>query len=368
MKFTVSTKPLINGVNLAIVDTNITRYYPKSSVVYITASDNSLIVHHDGEWVSTSIAFKGSFDGSNASIYVDASLFKKLVSTLTASNQVTFEFTSDCLILHSGTSKYKLQQAASTADFIPNVIESLSADELDHGTSIDASDWKFIKSNQIYIKPTNADNVLHTLVYVSDTGDALVCDLSNSLFSHSSISGIGETCMLQDTIVNVLASADHATLVKRDDKFIVASITDAYECLSSFTPVYESDDTGNYRADLFINLIQENNDSAFLAKVPDLKKAMNQATLLSGSRPYAITCDFLNDHIDFRTDTMECQIPIVNGPSNSYTLNFNPDLLGKVVNHIPETDVNIRPTYNRDEIVGLIFECGYLTVVLGACE
>ena len=65
---------------------------------------------------------------------------------------------------------------------------------------------------------------------------------------------------------------------------------------------------------------------------------------------------------------MECKIPVVNGPVNSYTLKFNPDLFGKVVSHLPSDDVTIRPTYNGDEIVGITCECDYLTVVLGACE
>lgn len=367
MKFSVSTKPLISGVNLAIVDANITRYYPKSSVVYISASNTTLTIHHDGEFVSTSINFKGSGDGADSSVYVDAALFKKLVGTLSGSDRVVFEFTGDCLILHSGSSKYMLQKAASTMDFIPNVISEITSAELDMAITIDVSDWKAIKSSQLYVKSDASSNVLYTLVYVSSDGDALVCDMDNSLLTHSSISGIEETCMIQDTVVNVLASITSGVLVKRDDKFVVASITDAYECLASFAPIYESDEVGSYNADMIIGLMQSNNDTSMLAKTADLKKAMSQASMLA-PRGYTINCDFTGECIDFKTPTMECKIPVVNGPVNSYTLKFNPDLFGKVVSHLPGDDVTIRPTYNDDEIVGITCECDYLTVVLGACE
>lgn len=365
LNFTVSTKPLVDGVNISIIDGNITRYYPKSGIVYISAGDGKLTIHHDGEYVSTSITFRGSCDDGSSAVYVDAALFKKLINTL-SSDHVTFEFSQSSLVLHSGSAKYLLQQTA--AEFTPNVISELTSDELDHSIPIDVNDWKQLKSNQLYAKSSNVRNMIYTLVYISDSGDALVCDMDNSLLTHSSISGIGETCMIPDGVVYMLASMQSGCLVKRDDKFIAASVTDAYECLASFAPIYESDDIGSYNADMIINLLQANNDSSMLAKVSDLKKAMNQASLLSTNKNYIIKCDFTSDAILFKTSTMECSIPVVNGPSEPFMLNFNPELLGKVIFHMPSDDISIRPTYNGDTIVGITCECGFLTVTLAACE
>ena len=82
MKFTVSTKPFSEGLNLAIVNSNVSKFSQKSNIAQVTVKNGMLVVNLECDNVKTEIRFKGGVTEENNSIAtVSCLVLKQLVST-----------------------------------------------------------------------------------------------------------------------------------------------------------------------------------------------------------------------------------------------------------------------------------------------
>lgn len=108
MKFTVSTKPFSEGLNLAIVNSNVSKFSQKSNIAQVTVKNGMLVVNLECDNVKTEIRFKGGVTEENSSIAtVSCLVLKQLVSTFDSAVTVV-EFDENGLILVSGRSRFVL--------------------------------------------------------------------------------------------------------------------------------------------------------------------------------------------------------------------------------------------------------------------
>ncbi|MCM1226156.1 MAG: hypothetical protein NC320_01865 [Clostridium sp.] len=368
MKFTVSTKPLKNGVNLCIIDANVMEHYTKSKLVQITADTETLRINHAANLILSEVTFKGIGEGESASIMVDPLMFRKLISTFTAP-QVEFEFTGNALILHDGKSSFSLPMRADTSEAqlpMPNVV---TEDDVLSGSDILISEWKFIKDYQMYAKGNSDKNVIYNYVWVSENGDVLVGNFAESLFTHSTVSKLGKTCLLTDTIINLFNSLpEGAKIINKGSAYSIAVSTDGYKYISEFTPLYESEENGDYNSEIIIGMM--NADEANISKVntADFIKILNQAVLLTTEKIPIIKYTFEKNQITFKDSKVNAAISVEGGPETPYTLDFSAKTLKSVISNCPDSTISISPTFNDGEVVGINISSGNLTLVLAGME
>ena len=74
-KFTVSTKPLIDGLNLGILNANISNFFQRSTMAQVTANKNTLVINLEAAFIYSEVEFKGmGTEDESATIFVNSSL------------------------------------------------------------------------------------------------------------------------------------------------------------------------------------------------------------------------------------------------------------------------------------------------------
>ena len=342
MRFTVSTKPLKNALGLCIINANVSKFYSKSLLAQITASAGVLSINHAATSILSQVKLRGMDDGNSGSIMVDSILFNQLVS---------------------------LPKLMDTSEAQLPAPESIGQAALESAEEVTKADWKFIKEHQMFAKSDSTVNPVYTYVWVSENGDVLVGDYVNSLFTHSTVSQLGETCLLTDTVISLFNNLpDGAKLVKHNSKYFISVNTDGFEYLSEFTPLYESDEIGNYNADIIMGMMIPDDTAVSQVNVSDINTVLNQAALLSSDKEPQITCTFERNQIRFIDARVNCTVPTEGGPTTPYELTFKPSALKAVISNCPEPKISISPTINEDEVVGISVISGNLSVVLAGLE
>lgn len=373
MKFTVSTKPLKNSLNLCIINANVSKYYSKSLLAQITANSDTLRINHAANSILSEVKLKGLGDDGVMSIMVDCLLLKQLISTINTS-QIEFDFSENALMIRAGKSSFSLPKLMDTSEVQLSVPKSITENDLVSSNDVTKSDWKFIKEYQMYAKSDSTVNPVYTYIWVGEHGDVLVGDYVNSLFTHSTVSKLGKTCLLTDTVVNLFnILPDGAKIITRHDTYSISVCTDGYEYTSEFVPIYESDEIGNYNSEIIMNMMginksEESNTGISKVNVADINIVLNQAALLSTSKDPQITCTFEKNQIIFEDSRINCTIPAEGGIDISYTLIFKSNSLKSVILNCPESMIGISPIFNDGEIVGITISSGRLTVVLAGVE
>ena len=182
MRFTVSTKPFSDGLNLAIVNSNVSKFSQKSNIAQVSVSNNQLVVNLECDNVKTEIRFKGGIDSelSDKIATVSCLVLKQLVSTFDSA-VTTVEFDENGLILYSGKSKFVVP------DIIKNTDMELNKPRYNAGGSdirqIDKASWKFIDDHQMFAISMSFVNPIYTRCWIGDTTDVLVGDMDNSIFA-----------------------------------------------------------------------------------------------------------------------------------------------------------------------------------------
>lgn len=369
-KFTVSTKPLQEAIDLCIIKANVSPTYTKSTIVQIEANGNVLSINHAANSILSSVMLKGlNEDDSYAAIMVDSMLFKQLVSTF-KTPQVSFEFTENALVIHTGTSVFSLSKMLDTSEATLPVPGSFTETDVESANEIVKSDWRFIKEHQMYAKSNSYVNPVYTYVWVGENGDVLVGDYVNSIFTHSKINKFGKTCLLTDTIVNLFNNLpENAKIFPHNNTYFISVSTDGYEYVSEFTPMYESDETGSYNSDIIINMMNDNTSgNGVNVNVDEIITALNQAALLSKNKDSQVTFTVKENQIVISDNHVNCVIATEGINTNQFSLNFISSALKSVISNCPDTKISIRPTVNEDEIVGITITSGKLTVVLAGLE
>lgn len=369
MKFTTNTKPLADALNLAIIDSNVSNFYKRSCIAQVSATEDKLKINVESSMICTEISISGAGEGEPATAFVDAIMFKKLIHTL--ESNVTFEFDPNGLKIKSGNSKFTIGN--TFGDIVDTTDFSLKAPILPSDDAefhdIDLADWKFIKDNQMYAVSKSFSLPVYTKVWIGENGDVLTGDFDMSLFTHSTKSKLGTTCLLSDTIINLLNSLpESAQLAKVDSDYIVKFSKDSYTYVTQFTPQYEdSEEIGNYKADMIISKLAhpENSNKVFTGL---LTKLLNQALLLKSSSNAYIKLSVKDGCMHLDDENVHGQIELDEENSVEYSIKFKLDVLKQVIANYGDRFIDISPIFGGDRAVGILVWNEELTTMFAGAE
>lgn len=371
MKFTVSTKPLSDGLNLAIVNANVSKFYRKSCLAQLSVENNVLRINVEAAFILSEIRLKGSADSSEcATVFVDSLLLKQLVATFDAST-TTLEFTDTGLVLHSGKSKFSLPKLVDGDELsldCPSAVTS--SDSATASVSVDKSDWKFIKDNQMYAIAMSFIHPVYTKVWVGQDGHVLVGDFDSSLFTHSHKNKLGSTCLLSDTIINLFNSLpEGAKVTKLNNVYVIQVKTDGFEFISQFAPQYEEDENvGSYNSEIILSMMEHPTEDVVKVSAASITKFLNQADLLSNSTEDTITLNMSGNQIALKDKNVDCVIDVEGSCSDSYSIEFKTVLLKSVISNYSEDTIYISPMKQDDQAVGVVVWGKELTTLLAGVD
>lgn len=347
MKFSTATKPLIDAVNLGIINANISKYYQKSVIAELTCSGNSLRINLEASGIVSEITLKGQADSAgDVATFVDCTVFKQLISSLTA--PVTeIEFLPENIVIHSGKSKFNLP----IQDFAKLGV-SLERPALPDYTAkkyeIKKDDWKFIQDHQKFaLSMAFTDQPVYTRFWAGGHGDVLTGDFEIGMFTHSAKSPMPSDCLLKDTIVNLFNSVPEGSTFTTDGNTYTISVqTDTYNYVAQFTPESE-DELGSYNADMIISVLAHKDDKAVVVPTATLNKYISQAELLksaSGKDKNIIKVIVSSKTFTLKDDNVDCKIELKDEAPMSYEVTFGLGELASMLKSFDSEYVKIAPS------------------------
>lgn len=372
MRFTLNTKPFVDSLGLGIISANVSKFYKTSCLAQLTVVDDSTIhINLEAASICSVITLKGKREAAEdgiSTVFVDSLLLKQLAATLDSA-VVTLELVENGLIIHSGKSKFTLPKMLDAGDLSlkspdTSVLSGTSVD-------IDSNAWKFIKDNQMYAIAMSFTHPVYTRVWMGQDGSVLVGDFDNSLFTHSTQSLLGSTCLVSDTIVNLFNSLpEGAKLYSHDNKYIISVKSDAFELLTQFIPEYESDeDVGDYHSDMILDMLQHNYAESISVSASALSKFLNQASLLSRSVEDTIKFIVEYDKIRLVDSNVDCSVATEGCAKINYEVEFKASFLKSVVSHYSDSEpIHVCPIRQEDTVVGVVFWDKNMTTVLAGVE
>lgn len=376
MKFIVSTKPTKSALDLAIINSNVSKFYSKSCLAEVSANANTLTINLEAASIVSEVKLKGSGDTDEAStVFVDSLVLKQLIASFD-SPTIIFEFTESGLVLHTGKSKFTLPKMTDDSDMA--LARPLKVLELSNcvDVDVDSSAWKFVKDHQMFAIAMSFVHPVYTNVWVSDGDDVVVGDFDNSIFTHSHKSNLGCCCLLSDTIVNLLMSLPEGSKIVRDPEsrsYIINGSTDSFEYIAQFTPKYESDPgVGSYNADMVLSMMPDSSDQAVTLDSDKISKLLNQASLLSTSSEDTITLSVRDKQAWLHDNNVNGSVDIK--PScdwdkiKEYSVEFRTALLKSAMSNY-SGDISIYPCMADDDIVGgVVMKDKDVTTLLAGVE
>lgn len=354
MKFTVSTKPLSDVVNLGIINNNVSTFHKKSVVVEVCANATELHVNIETDSILTELVVKGSGDCDSCDpILVDSLLFKQLINTFD-NNVTTLEFADDSLVLYNGTSKFTLDKMAD--------IEGLSLNRPEHNYdasknhAVDKPAWKFVKDHQMYAISIAYVHPVYTKVYAGLNGDIIVGDFDNGIFTYSRKNQLNQTCLLSDTIINMLNSLpEGATMAEVGSKYIVSLITDAYSLLTEFRPRFESDpDMGNYNADIILNLMTVDDSKSVGLDKSILSKFLVQSDLLSTTSENLVELELSSGILSVFDNKVKGKVAVTGNADLTFNVKFKSSIFKPLINNMDSDNIRIYPIIQDNVTNGVI--------------
>lgn len=373
MKFTVNTKPLCQGLELGVINNNISKFYRKSCLAQVTATKDTLTINLEAASIVTEIKLKGFSEQDTTRItFVDSLLLKQLVSSFESSS-VVFEFVEGGLVLHSGSSKFTLPKLVDDSEL------SLNTPELGNynakAVTINKADWKFIKDRQMYAISMSFAHPVYQKVYLNETGDVIVGDFDNSLFTLSRKNKLGQTCLLSDTVINLLNSVpEGAQIIKQSEKLYTIMLeTDSYTYVAQFKPDFESDpDIGNYNADIISGTLAHPDKGIMKINTAAILKFLSQASLLSTNSQDTIDLIVKDKKFILKDNSVECKIDL-SEDVESFNIAFKTTLLQSVLSHFTEDQIYVAPIIQDDgnggkDVLGVVVWSDELTTVLAGVE
>ena len=371
MKFTTNTKPLAEALNLGIIDSNVSNFYRRSNVLQLTATADTLKINIESSMICTEISVKGVGEGELATAFVNCVRFKKLIHTL--ESNVTIEFAENGIKLQSGNSKFALGDdfgdAISASD--SSLRSPVSIPDGIEFSDIHKEDWKFVKDNQMYaISKDFSSKPIYTKVWVGEDGGVLTGNFDLGLFTYSKLNQFGATCLLSDTIVNLLNSLpDYAQIAKVGTDYVVKFSKDSYDYVTQFTPQYEDDsEIGDYRSSMIIEKMThpEITNKVFTGLVT---KLLNQADLLSMTNNDYITLSIKeDDYLHLEDDNVHGKIPLEEDNSATYSVKFKLSSLKQVISNYGDRYINISPIFSGDITTGIVVWNEELTTICAGVQ
>lgn len=371
MNFIVATKPLCDGLNMIVLNQNVSAYYQKSCVAQITASDNTLTINTEAEGLLSELKLVGKANEQGvASTIVDCITFKQIVNTIDAST-ITIEFIEGGIKLCAGKSKFSISQVLDPNELTLrrpyDVTESSDPKVLD----IHKDSWKFVKENQLYAISKNFMHPVYTYMWVSDTGAILTGDVTNGIFTQSTKNDLGITCLLKDTVVNLLESLPQDSHIYNvENHFVILAKTDSYSVTSEFIPVYESNpDVGSYNSDVIFSILNIDEESYLRTSVSALTKVLNQIELLNKGNKQTIPIEFGPQNIRFIDSYVDAEIPCTgNFNGDTQHAEFKIKFLKAALSHFDKDDIRLSLVYQNGTVSGLTVATDELSVVIAAID
>lgn len=365
MNFTLSTKPFADSLNLGVINANISKFNQKSYLAELTATRNTLTVNLEAAQIVSEIKLKGSGDSDEqVTAFVDCGVLKSIVNTFEAS-VTTIEFTEGGIILHSGKSKFTLPKMIESAE---GSLARLS--EIPAGAAtvkVNKADWKFIDDYQMYAIAMSFVYPVYTHVWMGKDGDTIVGDFTNSLFTYSKTGKLGKTCLLTDTIVNLMNSLpENAEISTLEDGYRIDVKTDGFEYAAEFYPMYE-DDKNDYKSEIMLQQVMKNENDMFNLPVAEVKKFVAQSDILSSGSDEFVDVALAAGELRVSDANVDCRVA-VQGTATDFQIQLKSEHFKAVLNHLDSETVSISPIKDEGSVLGLVFWTDNLAVVLGGAE
>lgn len=391
MRFVVNTKPLIDALALGVIPTNVTKFYNKSVMTQLTATETELRINLEMQSIKSEMRLKGigtftdeevkkleeAGKHKRAVVLVDTLVFKQLVSTFDT-NTTEIEFVDGGIILYSGKSKFTIPQIIDSDDM--ELDPPLDAVNSDASTiDLDKENWVFVKNYQMYAIAMSYSRPVYTYAWVGESGDVIVGDIDNSLFTHSDKNTLGRTCLLSDTIINLFNSMpDGAILRECGNGYVISVTTDGFVFIAEFTPKYEDSDTdalGSYNAPIFLEMMNHPEDDMYntFEKGP-VDKFLSQISLLSSGTEETAVLSVENNKLKISNKDGDGNSAVFamgkNGHCPDFKLTFRLSAIKSVIDNFSDEFLNISPVAGAegDEAAGVLFWGEELTTVLAGVE
>lgn len=370
MKFTVSTKPLNDALGLGVIKSNVSKFYQKSTLAEVTADRKNLRINLEASSVVSEILLKGVGDEDTPrTVFIDCLLLKDLIATLDA-NTTELEYTQGGIVVHSGKSKFTLPQMIEEADIElkkPSVIPA-EAEIID----LNKNDWKFVDNHQMYAIAMSFIHPVYTNVWASESGDVIVGDFDNSIFTKSKKSNLGSTCLLPDTIINLFNSLPEGSKVmKLNNSYVIKVTTDSYEYSAEFTPKRETDEgVGSYNSEIILGLLNTDDSQSIKVNLEKVNKILNQATMLNKNPEAVLTVTVEGSDLTIKDadGSIDCKVELESAAPENYSQKFKTSLLKSMLSNMDEETIRIMPMKQGDEVAGIVAWTKNMSVVLACVE
>lgn len=368
----VNTKPFSDALTLSVVNSNVSKYYSKSCMAQLILSGNNLRLNFEANQIRTEVLLKGDSDAKDITekAVVDCLLLKQIVSTFDT-NTCSVEFVEGGIILHSGKSNFTL----------PNIVDITDL-ELDRPDKDNAAQsykdishefWTFIRDKQMYAIAMSFIHPVYTNVWVGDTGDVLTGDIDNSIFTYSGFGDMPETCLLSDTIINLLVSLPDSAQIKQvgDGKYLTLYACDSFDLVCQFSPKYEDDpDVGSYSSDVILDMMNDKEEYIEF-ETKKLKQLLGQIDILASTSDNILTISTISSEgrnfLNLQDKNVSGDIPYT-GNIPDFTMKFKSVQLKQMIYNYDEDKLYLCPRIVNDECVGLLVWSDDLTSVLGCVE
>lgn len=367
MKFTVSTKPLQNAIDLGIIKENISKFNQKSCLAQVTATRENLRINIEAPSIYTEIVLRGSGDADTSeTIFVDCALLRQLVDSFDK-DLTSIDFIEGGIVLHSGSSKFtlpKLLDANNLSLNRPATIPEGDSIELKSG------DWKFVKDHQMFAISIWMIHPVYTKVWVGDDGKVIIGDIDNVIFTLSNKSNLGSTCLLNPTIINLFTNLPAGSKIKKvDNSYILSVETDSYTLTSQFIPEYETDEgVGSYNSEAILGTLAKP-DSYIEVDVAPIIKFLNQADIVATSQDTSTDFKVTGNTLTLNRGSGDFKVDVTKvGELADYSGDFKSTFFKSIFSSVDSDKIKIGPVYNEGELSGSVFWTDNLSIVLAFQE
>lgn len=371
MKFSLNVKPLKDSMDLGVINSNISKFFEKSTVIELTVNDNELHLNTQAtSLLSEAVILGNNEDNGTGNAIVDCTLFKSLIGSLD-SNEVTLDFQDTVLVVKSGRSKFNVPKLLTDEDGA-SLDKPVSEEELSSKFcgELNPSTWKYIQDHQLYAVAASQIHKVYTRVWVSKDKGVLTGDPNNSIFTYQPDSDLDSDCLVSCTIVNLLSALDEGTKLYHvnDTTYVAKMDVDSFSFCAQFTVEHENENNiGEYDSDMIFDMVLDESQN----EIPVLKNSMSsnvkQALLFSSaSNPY-ISVKAEETGVYLVNDNVNCKISKETSDI-LYDIQFMLSDIDTVVSHMDDNDMTMSPIVKGGEVFGVRFKSGDMVALLGGVD
>lgn len=367
MKFTLSTKPLQNAVDLGIIKENISKFNQKSCLAQVTATRENLRINIEAPSIYTEIVLTGSGDSDEAeTIFVDCALLRQLVDSFDK-DVTSIDFVDGGIVLHSGSSKFTLPKLLDANNLSLNrPVTNAEGDSIE----LKSGDWKFVKDHQMFAISIWMIHPVYTKVWIGEDGKVIIGDIDNVIFTLSNKSNLGSTCLLNPTIINLFTNLPEGSKIKKVDNSYVLSVdTDGYTLTSQFIPEYESDEgVGSYESESILTTLNKP-ESYIEVDVATVNKFLNQADIVATAQDTSTYFKVDGSSLILNRGSGDLKLDVNKvGELTDYAGDFKSTFFKSIFSSVDSDRIKIGPVYNEGELSGSVFWTDNLSIVLAFQE